>query len=173
MALVHRAPRSPRFRQVLLESSSIPQSYCKSIEPSGRYPKWIDEPPPTRLCCTHQVTKPQQGQVCHSFMACSKGGWGMGGMGEYADGIVEKPPGVVDIRGKQGGGGRGGGVMSGGASFSNGGASLTAGGLVSRLRAARARDAAERAGKLGMRPLGKGKGSGGGGGGFPSGRDKA
>ena len=73
VALIHRAPKSPTFRKLLLESTALPTKYCETLERDRFYPTWIDRPPPktTDLCCTHAVLEPQRGQVCHSFRNCS------------------------------------------------------------------------------------------------------
>ena len=90
VAMIHRTPRSKTFRKLLLNSAGLPTKFCDALERDRWYPKWIDEPPPSQLCCTHAVLEPQRGQVCHTFKNCSaasahgfkhagKGGGGGGG----------------------------------------------------------------------------------------------
>jgi len=71
VALIHRHPREPRMRDALLQTCALPSSYCNKLR-EGWYPTWIDRPWPTEnLCCAHQVLRPEHGEVCHTFRACS------------------------------------------------------------------------------------------------------
>ena len=81
VALIHRTPKSPKFRKLLLQSASLPPNFCKSVEKDHWYPHWIDRPPPTELCCTHTVLNPRNGDVCHSFKNCTDTGGGRPGGG--------------------------------------------------------------------------------------------
>jgi FkbM family methyltransferase len=71
VALVHRKPNSPAMRRRLLQAASLPQNFCESLD-RGWYPRWIDSPPPSSLCCTHVVERPQDGHVCHAFVDCAR-----------------------------------------------------------------------------------------------------
>lgn len=72
VAMVLRRPRQPLMRQLLLERTALPSSFCQRLT-QGWYPRWIDEPPPLveDLCCSHRVGDPRQGHVCHSFFNCT------------------------------------------------------------------------------------------------------
>ena len=129
VALVHRAPRAPQFRAALLESASLPTAFCRQLA-SGWFPRWIDAAPPDQLCCTHKVTNPMQGGVCHAFQDCKKhGGYSSGGFGAFNE-FCEGPA----TQCARGGGGKAGGKASGKAGGKAGGkATGKGGGLASRL----------------------------------------
>ena len=111
VALVHRKPRSPQFRTHLLQASSLPTSFCKQLS-GGWFPKWIDNPPPEKLCCTHRVRNPRNGDVCHAFQDCRTGGYSNGGFGAFNEFCEVGDCGAES--GGKGGGGNGGGGKGGG-----------------------------------------------------------